>query len=477
MFVTHLNLVDFRSYPVIDVPLGPGVTVFTGANGQGKTNLVEAVEYLATLGSHRVASEAPLVRHGAERARVRARVQAGIEDPRQLLLEIELIPGKANRASLNRAPLKRPRDLLGALRVVVFSPEDLAVVKGDPSARRRFLDELLTSRWPRMAGVRADYERVLKQRSTLLKSLAGRGPRGAEAESTLAVWDEKLAQLGAEIIEARLATLGDLTPLLQEAYADIAPTRNRAEASYQSSSLPNLLLEHIGAPGPSTGFPPQAGNAGRSDSAATSHGVLEDPNTEPEPHPGEGVPGSADEAGKLSRAGLNGLLLERMRQRRGEEIARGLSLVGPHRDDVALSLSGLPARGYASHGEAWSLALALRLASFGVLRADGVEPVLILDDVFAELDEIRRERLASVALSAEQVLITAAVGADVPASVAGRHFTVELGQNPVPDDAIDAEPASLGADQALGTAVGGRSERSVAEEGPERRPAARAGEA
>lgn len=238
MFVTHLNLVDFRSYTVVDVPLEPGVTVFTGANGQGKTNLVEAVEYLATLGSHRVATELPLVRHGAERARVRARVQAGLDDTRQLLLEVELIPGKANRASLNRSPLKRPRDLLGALRVVVFSPEDLSVVKGDPSARRRFLDELLTSRWPRMAGVRADYERVLKQRSTLLKSLAGRGPRGAEAESTLAVWDEKLAQLGAEIVEARLATLADLGPLLQAAYADIAPTRNRAEAAYQSSSLP-----------------------------------------------------------------------------------------------------------------------------------------------------------------------------------------------------------------------------------------------
>ncbi|MCW5952533.1 MAG: DNA replication/repair protein RecF [Propionibacteriaceae bacterium] len=387
MFVTHLNLADFRSYTAVDVPLEPGVTVFTGANGQGKTNLVEAVEYLATLGSHRVASEVPLVRHGAERARVRARVQAGADDPRQLLLEIELIPGKANRASLNRSPLRRPRDLLGALRVVLFSPEDLTVVKGDPSARRRFLDELLTSRWPRMAGVRGDYDRVLKQRSTLLKSLAGRGPRAAEAESTLGVWDEKLAQLGAEIVEARLATLADLVPLLQSAYADIAPIRNQAEAGYQSSSFS-----------------------------------------------GEVLGGTA----RLTCDELAGVLLERMKQRRGEEIARGLSLVGPHRDDIALTLSGLPARGYASHGESWSLALALRLASFSVLRADGVEPVLILDDVFAELDETRRERLAAVALTAEQVLITAAVGADVPASVAGRHFTVELGRNPAPDDADEA---------------------------------------
>lgn len=436
MFVTHLNLVDFRSYAVVDVPLEPGVTVFTGANGQGKTNLVEAVEYLATLGSHRVASEAPLVRHGAERGRVRARVQAGTDDPRQLLLEVELIPGKANRASLNRAPLKRPRDLLGALRVVVFSPEDLSVVKGDPSARRRFLDELVTSRWPRMAGVRADYDRVLKQRSTLLKSLAGRGPRGADAESTLGVWDEKLAQLGAEIIEARLATLADLVPLLQAAYADIAPIRNQAEAAYQSSSLPTSPPPPAQAVAESatTRSGAQFGGVGVGDPPSLPQAVIESASTEGQPQLDQGETGESHATGSFTRDELAGLLLERMRQRRGEEIARGLSLVGPHRDDVVLTLSGLPARGYASHGESWSLALALRLASFGVLRADGVEPVLILDDVFAELDEIRRERLAAVALTAEQVLITAAVGADVPASVGGRHFTVQLGRNPVLDE-------------------------------------------
>ena len=369
MFVTHLSLADFRSYPSTEVPLGPGVTVFTGANGQGKTNLVEAIEFLATLGSHRVATEAPLVRFGAQRAIVRARVQAGRDDARQLLLEIEILPGKANRASLNRAPLRRPRDLLGGLRVVLFSPEDLAIVKGDPSERRRFLDELITSRWPRLAGVRADYERVLRQRSTLLKSLSGRGSRAltAEAGATLDVWDEQLAALGAEIVQARLATLTQLAPLLAEAYADIAPTNNVASATYRSA-----------------------------------------------------VAVSADH----TRDELGLALLAAMGERRFEEIARGVCLVGPHRDDITLVVGELPARGYASHGESWSLALALRLASFALLRADGVEPVLVLDDVFAELDETRRERLAELIADAEQVLITAAVAADVPSRLTGRRFTV-----------------------------------------------------
>ncbi len=234
MFVTHLSLADFRSYATAEVALQAGVTTFTGANGQGKTNLIEAVDYLATLGSHRVASEQPLVRHTAERAIVRARVQAGLDDPRQLLLEVEILPGRQNRASLNRAPLRRPRELLGALRTVVFSPEDLALVKGDPSERRRFIDELITTRWPRLGGVRADYDRVLRQRSTLLKSLAGR-PRSMrdEAESTLLVWDESLARFGAELIHARLATLADLAPHVAAAYTSIAPTNNDARVAYK----------------------------------------------------------------------------------------------------------------------------------------------------------------------------------------------------------------------------------------------------
>lgn len=370
MFVDHLQLTDFRSYQGVDVPLSPGVTTFVGANGQGKTNLVEAVEYLSTLSSHRVASDLPLVRAGAERAVLRARVQAGLDDPRQLQLEVEVTPGKANRAKLNRAALPRAREIVGVLRTVVFSPEDLAMVKGDPSERRRFLDDLAMTRWPRMAAVRADYERVLRQRNTLLKSLSARA-RGAALASdvapTLDVWDTHLARVGGEILHSRLATLTDLMPHASKAYADIAPTNNDAVADYKTG----LEL-----------------------------------------------------GGVTHRDELTDLLLEAMRGRRGEEIQRGISLVGPHRDDVSLSLGTLPAKGYASHGESWSYALALKLGSFHLLRSDGVEPVLVLDDVFAELDVTRRERLASGVSAAEQVLVTAAVGADVPASLQGRRFVV-----------------------------------------------------
>jgi DNA replication and repair protein RecF len=385
VFVTHLSLADFRSYEGVEVPLEAGVTVFTGANGQGKTNLVEAVEFLATLGSHRVASEAPLVRAGAERAIARARVQAGLEDTRSLLLEIEIIPGRANKASLNRAPLRRPRDLLGALRVVLFSPEDLAIVKGDPGERRRFIDELVTARWPRLAGVRADYDQVLRQRSSLLKTLSGRHGRvaGEGVDVTLDIWDAQLAALGAELVAARLATLAELAPLLASAYADIAPANNLAAATYKSSAFP--------AP-------------------ATEPGETDEP---------------AATVVTMTIAELAAQLEANMRERRGEEIARGLCLVGPHRDDITLTLGDLPTKGYASHGEAWSMALALRLAGFALLRADGVEPVLILDDVFAELDETRRARLAELIAGAEQVLITAAVAADVPPALSGRRFTVQ----------------------------------------------------
>jgi DNA replication and repair protein RecF len=372
VFVDHLQLADFRSYEGVDLPLTAGVTTFVGANGQGKTNLVEAVEYLSTLGSHRVASEVPLVRAGAERAIVRAAVQAGLDDPRRVQLEVEITPGRANRAKLNRSPLRRPRELLGVLRTVVFSPEDLAVVKADPADRRRFLDELLTVRWPRLSAVRADYDRVLRQRNTLLKSLSGRGGRvPQEAAATVEVWDAQLARAGGELLEARLRTLADLMPHTAKAYADIAPTNNDAAGDYKTA---------------------------------------------------------LDLAGLTARAELSNALLAAMRERRREEIQRGVSLVGPHRDDVTFTVGTLPAKGYASHGESWSLALALRLGSFALLRADGVEPVLVLDDVFAELDATRRERLAAAVGGAEQVLVTAAVAEDVPPLLAGRRFRVAAGQ-------------------------------------------------
>src|SRR6188472_332750 len=288
MFVDHLQLTDFRSYESVDLPLQAGVTTFVGANGQGKTNLVEALEYLSTMSSHRVASEVPLVRSGAIRAVVRAKVVAGLDDPRQLTLELEINPGKANRAKLNRSPLRQAREIVGVLRTVVFSPVDIAIVKGDPSERRRFLDDLIVARWPRLAGVRADYERVLKQRNTLLKSLSGRlrvGPPPPDAEATLDVWDTHLARAGGELLEARLTTLADLAPHVSKAYADIAPTNNDATAEYRASVDLSALRQA------------QAG---------------------------------------LDRALLCDLLMKAMAERRNEEIRRGVSLVGPHRDDIAL---------------------------------------------------------------------------------------------------------------------------------------------
>ena len=376
MFVTELQLTDFRNYATASLGLSSGVTVFVGSNGQGKTNLVEAVEYLSTMSSHRVAATAPLIRSGAESAIVRAKVQAGRGDDRIVTLELEITTGRSNVARLNRAPLARPRDLIGALRTVVFSPMDLAIVRGDPADRRGWLDSLVVTRWPRMAGVRQDLDRVLKQRNALLKSLSGRSlrPAAGDEELTLGVWNEQLAAIGAELLHARLDTLADVLPHAQGAYETIAPINNRIDAVYKT------LLD-LG-----------------------------------------GVSETSDVRAELERR-----LLEAMERARAEEIRRGVTLVGPQRDDVELSIGDLPAKGYASHGESWSLALALRLGGFTLVRDDGVEPVLVLDDVFAELDASRRERLAHAIEDAEQVLITAAVGADVPEFPAEHRFTVSAG--------------------------------------------------
>jgi DNA replication and repair protein RecF len=388
MFVTELSLADFRNYETAQLELTDGVTVFVGANGQGKTNLVEAVEYLSTMSSHRVSTTAPLIRAGAESAVLRSRVQAGRDDPRLITLELEVTTGRSNVARLNRAPLPRPRDLIGALRTVVFSPMDIAIVRGDPSDRRAWLDSLVVTRWPRMAGVRQDLDRVLKQRNALLKAMSGRSrvPSGGDEEVTLQVWNEQLAAIGAELLHARLDTLADVLPHAQRAYETIAPVNNRIQATYKTALDLNCPL-------------------GR----------------------GDDQPAEGSTSGDV-REGLRLALLDAMEARRRDEIQRGVTLVGPQRDDVELSIGALPAKGYASHGESWSLALALRLGGFMLVRDDGVEPVLVLDDVFAELDTSRRERLAGAIADAEQVLITAAVGADVPDFPAERRFRVEAGR-------------------------------------------------
>jgi len=368
--VAALALHDFRSYKALDLALEPGVSVFVGPNGQGKTNLVEAVDYLATLGSHRVATDAPLVRAGAAQAVVRAVVQ---RQGRIATLEVEINPGASNRARVNKAPLPRARELLGLLRTVVFSPEDITLVKGDPAERRHFLDALLSQRSPRLAGVRADYDRVLRQRNTLLKSAgAARRAGGSSAQlRTLDAWDEHLAGTGAELLAARLALVTALHPHVTTRYAQIAaaaaPERIAVGLEYRSS------------------FP---------------------------------LPETGD------KDVLSAALLAELAARRAEELERGVSLVGPHRDDLVLSLGELPARGYASHGESWSLSLALRLGSYDLLRSDGDDPVLLLDDVFAELDGDRRAALAALVASAEQVLVTAAVAQDVPEMLHGAWFDV-----------------------------------------------------
>lgn len=371
MHLVYLAARDFRSYEAAEVSLEPGVNTFVGPNGQGKTNLLEAAGYLATLGSHRAAADAPLVRHGAERAILRAEIRnAG----RTALVEMEINPGKTNRARINRAPVQRFRDVLGTLRVVLFAPEDLALIKGDPAERRRFLDELLAARAPRYAGVRADYERVLKQRNALLKSAAAahRG-RGSDVPSTLDVWDAHLARTGAELLAARLELVAALQPLVDKAYQSIAGVSGPVGLDYRSSLGPDVEL----------------------------------------------VPDSSALAAAMQRG---------LADARQAELERGVSLVGPHRDDVVIRIDALPSRGYASQGESWSLALGLRLAAYGLLRGDGTEPVLLLDDVFAELDDERRTRLAEMVAPGEQVLITAAVPDDVPGILTGARYEVSNGR-------------------------------------------------
>ena len=374
MYVRHLGLRDFRSWEQVDLDLEPGRTVFVGPNGYGKTNLVEALWYSATLGSHRVASDAPLIRDGAPRAVVSTIV---VNEGRELAVDVEVRPGRANKARLNRSPVRAAREVLGVLRAVLFAPEDLALVRGEPGERRRYLDELATTRRPRIAAVRADYDRVLRQRTALLKTAAAarhHGDRGAL--DTLDVWDGHLAAHGAQLIAARVDLVNQLSPEVEKAYQLLAPASRPAAIRYRSSV--------------------------------------------------ELVDGEAAEPGGDGAEFFEAALLDALARRREAELERGVCLVGPHRDDLELRLGDQVAKGFASHGESWSMALALRLAAYELLRSEGGDPVLLLDDVFAELDTERRRALASVAASAEQVLVTAAVVEDVPGDWDARRIEIGM---------------------------------------------------
>lgn len=382
MIVAHLQLSDFRNYESAEVDLVEGPNLFVGSNGQGKTNLVEAIGYLSTLGSHRVASDQALIRSGRDTAIIRARLAHG---GRSVLVEAQLNRAAANRAQVNRVATK-PRELPRYAASVLFAPEDLALVRGDPGGRRRYLDQLLVQLSPRLAGVLGDYERVLRQRTTLLKSV--RAARVAESQlATLEVWDERLTDLGSQLIRERSALVDRIAPHVAEAYRRIAGDEQHAELAMRLSILGDATDDEDADPGPS------------------SASALEPEETR------------AAFAAALARV-------------RRAELDRGLTLVGPHRDDLVLTLNGLPARGYASHGESWSFALALKLAAAAVLRAESPlgDPVVILDDVFAELDVTRRARLASAIADYEQVLITAAVLDDVPDELRAHTVHIRAGR-------------------------------------------------
>ncbi|MDX2376239.1 DNA replication/repair protein RecF [Microbacterium sp. LRZ72] len=376
MIVEHVSLTDFRNYAGAEVELGPGANLFVGSNGQGKTNLAEAIAFMATLGSHRVSSDQPLVRAGRDAAIVRIRVaHAG----RRIRLEAQVNRQGSNRARVNGADV-RPAELPRYAQVVVFAPEDLGIVRGDPSTRRRFADQLLIQRSPRMAGVIADYERVIRQRGALLKSARARGIKG-DALSTLDVWNDKLVALGSELIDARVALAADLAEPLADAYRAIAGADHDPRAEW---------LLSIG------GGDPEEGVDGT----------------------GDAVDGSTPDRFRHALAAA-----------RTAELDRGVNLVGPHRDDLMLRIRDLPVKGYASHGESWSVALSLRLASAQLLRAESQagDPVLILDDVFAELDVGRRRRLSAVTADYEQVIVTAAVLEDVPVDLRRRTVRIDAG--------------------------------------------------
>lgn len=374
MYVRQLGLRDFRSWAHVELDLTAGRTVFVGPNGYGKTNLIEALWYSSTLNSHRVATDAPLIRSGAERAVISTIV---VNDERELAVDLEITTGRANKARLNRSAVRSPREVIGVLRSVLFAPEDLALVRGDPGDRRRYLDDLAVQRLPRVAAVRADYDKVVRQRTALLKTAGGARHRGDTGMlDTLDVWDGHLATHGAELMAVRIDLIDALAPQVEKSYQLLAPASRPAGIAYRAS----ISLD-----------------------PDCSHG-----------------PDRQDY--------LRDALLAGIAERRGAELERGVCLVGPHRDDLELRLGDQPAKGYASHGESWSMALALRLAAYELLRLDDTDPVLLLDDVFAELDDARRRALADVADAAEQVLVTAAVPDDIPAEWAARRIRIGVGE-------------------------------------------------
>lgn len=377
MYLQHLQLRDFRSWPEFSLRFAPGISVFVGRNGYGKTNIVEAIGYLAHLGSHRVSTDAPLIRLGEDNARVSASI---INQGRELTAHLLIRASGSNSAQINRTRLKSPRELLGVAKTVLFSPEDLALLRGEPGERRRYLDSILASRTPRIAGVKADYDKVLRQRNALLKSASTALKRGyrdddsASALATLDAWDNRLAWLGAQLIAARVELVDELTTQVRNAYAAIAPESRPAAVAY-ASTLDN-------------------------DSARISDDYYRDSN------------------GRVQVELVEAAMLGALGSVREKEIERGISLVGPHRDDMEALLGSSPAKGFASHGETWSYAIALRWAEFEILRQSGTDPIVILDDVFAELDVKRRRHLVTLAQSVEQVLITAAVEEDIPDELA-----------------------------------------------------------
>lgn len=357
MHLSHLSLKNFRSYSELDLPLAPGITIFLGRNGEGKTNIVESILYMAFLSSHRTSGDLPLVKLGESAAYTRAKIQ---HPDREVLVELEINAEKANRARINQNPIRSQKELFGLLQCVYFSPEDMDLVRGDPSERRRFIDQILTLRSPRMAGVISDYERSVRQRNALLKTRA--------SLTSLEPWDQQVAKFGAEIIAARLSLLTEFNPYFSKIYANISEEKP-AHITYKSS--------------------------------------IDNPSVNSEEN--------------------YSALINTMMERRNQELDRGLTLVGPHRDDLILNLGDHLVKGYASHGESWSIALSLKLAAYELLISEGSKPILILDDVFSELDEERRSQLISLAQSAEQTFITVAVEGDLPKDLTGTTYLVKNG--------------------------------------------------